>query len=131
MPSSKPAARSPVRCRGCAPSARPSPSCGARSPKPFGKPDMLQIGFRGWFQCRLATDPDPYDEPRGVSGYVYAYVDEPDLARGITFQPPRFSRDHGPGIGVAVHRVVVNSVQDDKHPLLGLAVDLLDEPKFE
>ena len=37
----------------------------------------------GWFQCRLATDPDPYDEPRGVSGYVHAYLGEPTLADAI------------------------------------------------
>ena len=42
---------------------------------------MLVIEFNGWFQCRLATDPDPYDEPRGVSGYVHAYAGEPDLDR--------------------------------------------------
>jgi hypothetical protein len=30
------------------------------------------LKFGGWFQCRLATDPDPCDEPRGVSGYVHA-----------------------------------------------------------
>ena len=44
---------------------------------------MIEVRYSGWFQCRLATDPDPYDEPRGVSGYLHAYVGEPDLDRRI------------------------------------------------
>ena len=32
----------------------------------------LLLQFEGWFQCRLATDPDPTWEPRGVSGYTRA-----------------------------------------------------------
>ncbi len=51
---------------------------------------MLSITFAGWAQCRLPTDPDPYDEPRGVSGYMYAYAGEPDLDRLIRFQDPPF-----------------------------------------
>ena len=39
----------------------------------------IWLKFTGWFQCRLATDPDPTDEPRGVSGYVRAVAGEPDL----------------------------------------------------
>ncbi len=37
---------------------------------------MLVVNFAGWFQCRLATDPDPTDEPRGVSGFTFALAGE-------------------------------------------------------
>jgi hypothetical protein len=92
---------------------------------------MIDIRFSGWFQCRLATDPDPYDEPRGVSGYVHAYVGEPDLDRRIVFQRPSFTRQHAPRIGVLVDQVSRDHVPDTGHPLLGAAVDLLDSPCFE
>ena len=36
------------------------------------KHNYLYLHFEGYFQCRLATDPDPTREPRGVSGYTYA-----------------------------------------------------------
>ena len=49
---------------------------------------MIRINFGGWAQCRLATDPDPYDEPRGVSGYIRAFVGEPDLDRIIRLNDP-------------------------------------------
>jgi hypothetical protein len=92
---------------------------------------MIEIRFRGWFQVRLATDPDPYDEPRGVSGYVHAYAGEPDLDRVISFQPPAFTRPHGRPVGVVVDQVARDGAADLDHPLVGAAVDLLDEPKFE
>ena len=31
---------------------------------------MLRLEFEGYFQMRMADDPDPTDEKRGVSGYV-------------------------------------------------------------
>ena len=37
---------------------------------------LLEIKYQGFFFCRLATDPDPTDEQRGVSGYTMALVDE-------------------------------------------------------
>jgi hypothetical protein len=93
---------------------------------------VLQLSFAGWFQCRLATDPDPYDERRGVSGYVKAYVGEPDLDRVVRWQPPAtFERAHGPRIGVGVTAVSVNGTPAAAHPLLGAAVDLLGRPVFE
>jgi hypothetical protein len=92
---------------------------------------MLEITFQGWFQCRLATDPDPYDEPRGVSGYVRAYVNEPDLDRIIRFQDPPFTREYGPNVDVRVSRVVSAGRGDGNHPLLGARVNLLGDPKFE
>jgi hypothetical protein len=92
---------------------------------------MLAITFAGWAQCRLATDPDPYDEPRGVSGYMYAYAGEPDLDRLIRFQDPPFRRTHTPTIGVMVRSVVLDGVPVAGHPLQGARVELLDRPKFE
>lgn len=92
---------------------------------------MIELGFSGWFQCRLATDPDPYDEPRGVSGYVRAYADEPDLDRVIRFQRPPFERNHTPAVGVKITSVVIDGVSIADHPLMDAAVDLLQEPVFE
>jgi hypothetical protein len=92
---------------------------------------MIAAHFEGWFQCRLATDPDPYDEPRGVSGYVHAYAGEPDLDRVLRWQPAGFARVLGPPIGVAVRAVEVDGQAQSGHPLVGAAVSLLDEPKFE
>jgi hypothetical protein len=92
---------------------------------------VIELHYRGWFQCRLATDPDPFDEPRGVSGYVHAYVDEPDLDRVIAFQPAAFTRTHGVDVGVHVEQVVREGHSVPDHPLIGASVDLLDSPKYE
>ena len=92
---------------------------------------MLRIHFEGWFQCRLATDPDPSDEPRGVSGWTFAVAGEPDLDRVIRLQDPVAVRSHGPTIGVSVRAVSLDGNQVADHPLVGARVDLLDAPKFE
>jgi hypothetical protein len=92
---------------------------------------VIELRFSGWFQCRLATDPDPYDETRGVTGYVHAYVGEPDLDRIVSFQPPAFARPLGPPLGVTVDRVHRDGLPVSDHPLLGARVDLLGSPKFE
>ena len=92
---------------------------------------MLTIGFSGWFQCRLATDPDPYDEPRGVSGYVHAYAGEPDLDRIVHLQKPAFVRRLSPDIGVRVNAAAVDGVPIPGAALLGAEVELLGSPKFE
>jgi hypothetical protein len=92
---------------------------------------VIELGFRGWFLCRLATDPDPYDEPRGVSGYVHAYAGELDLDRIVSFQAPAFVRSHGPPLGVTIDQVIVNGTPQPGHALVGARVELLDEPKFE
>jgi hypothetical protein len=47
---------------------------------------MLILNFEGYFQMRMATDPDPADEKRGVSGYTFALVGEPDLDAKIHLQ---------------------------------------------
>lgn len=92
---------------------------------------MMELRFRGWFQCRLATDPDPYDEPRGVSGYVHAYVGEPDLDRIVRLQTPSFSRDYAPGVAVQIDQVLRNDQVVEPSRLIGSRVDLAGDPKFE
>lgn len=90
------------------------------------------LHFGGWFQCRLSTDPDPADEPRGVSGYAQAIAGEPDLDRVIRFQPEgTVQRQFCPEAGVDVVSVVVDGEPVAGHPLVGAAVDLLDDAKFE
>lgn len=99
---------------------------------------MLQIRFSGWFQCRLATDPDPSDEPRGISGFSCAVADEPDLDRVVRLQPDGTSpRSFCPSIGVMVRDVLL----DDKplsaersligQPVNLLPVDGIGKPVFE
>lgn len=93
---------------------------------------MIQIHFAGWFECRLSTDPDPTDEPRGVSGWTFALVGEPDLDRIIRTQPDgTVGREFGPPIGVKVTKVEVDRAETRNHPLLGAPVELLDSPTFE
>ncbi|MFB6980785.1 hypothetical protein [Streptomyces scopuliridis] len=92
----------------------------------------LRLEFQGWFMCRLATDPDPTDEPRGVSGATFALAGEPDLDRVIVLNdpPPGTVRSHAPEIGVRVTRASVNGVT--RLPgMVGSRVDLLGRPRFE
>ena len=92
---------------------------------------MLELDLAGWFQCRLATDPDPADEGRGVSGWTFAVTHEPDLDRVIWFQDPPMRRSHGPDVGVTVREVRVFRQPQPGHPLAGAGVELLDGPRFE
>jgi hypothetical protein len=93
---------------------------------------LLVLGFEGWAQCRLATDPDPSDEPRGVSGWTYAVAGEPDLDRILRFQPEEATpRTPGPRIGVAINRHAVHGRPVDPSPLRGVPVTLLDAPVFD
>lgn len=46
----------------------------------------LEINFEGFFACRIATDPDPTDEPRGMSGYTMALPAEDPLDQAIRLQ---------------------------------------------
>ncbi|MEO1686788.1 MAG: hypothetical protein AAFU61_02675 [Pseudomonadota bacterium] len=62
--------------------------------------------LRGWFQCRLASDPDPTDEPRGISGCTFATVGEPDFDRVLRLQPEGTTpRRFGQSVGVRVSAV--------------------------
>ncbi|MDX2938359.1 hypothetical protein [Streptomyces ipomoeae] len=92
----------------------------------------LRIEFGGWFMCRLATDPDPTDEPRGASGSTFALAGEPDLDRVIVLHdpPPGTVRSHAPDVGVYVTRAAVAGT-DLPDGLVGGRVELLDRPRFE
>jgi hypothetical protein len=92
---------------------------------------MLALRFEGWFQCRLATNPDPSDEPRGISGSTFAVAGEPDLDGIIRLQRPVAPRSHAPAVGVRVVEVRVDGSRDDGHRLLGAQVDLPGGPRFE
>lgn len=104
--------------------------------------------FRGWAQCRLATDPDPDYEPRGVSGYTFALPGEPDMTQIIYFQngPEVIQRSYCPEIGVTVsggyefetvnegpgHQRFLNKKQiEEGHGAFGAQVDLLGNPRFD
>jgi hypothetical protein len=92
---------------------------------------LVVCAFDGWVQVRLATNPDPTDEPRGVSGYTFALPGEPDLDRVLRTHDPIAPRTHGPPIGVFVRTVTVDGVAVATHPLVGARLDLLGEPRFE
>jgi hypothetical protein len=75
---------------------------------------MLKLEFEGYYQMRMATDPDPTDDPRGVSGYTFALPGEPDFDQLIHLQPDEpgvYQREYGdaggPVIGVTVRRASV------------------------
>jgi hypothetical protein len=92
---------------------------------------LVVCSFDGWVQVRLATNPDPTDEPRGVSGYTFALPGEPDLDRVLRTSAPVAPRTHGPPIGVFVRVVTVDGVAVATHPLIGAQLDLLGAPRFE
>jgi hypothetical protein len=96
---------------------------------------VITLNFEGYVQCRLATDPDPTDERRGVSGYTFALPGEPDLDWTIYTQP-------GPGVvtrpcverevGVKVTSGYCGAQPIVKgHPLFGAPLFLDDGPRFE
>lgn len=95
----------------------------------------LIIQFDGWCLIRLATDPDPPDEPRGVSGYTFAFAGEPDLDRVIHLQvPERFvPRAHSPDIGVFVRLAsrIGPGGMTEVAALKGARVELLGRPRLE
>lgn len=78
-------------------------------PSPQRLTPLWKFSFAGFFQCRLAIQPDPSDSPRGVSGATFAADSEPDLDRIIRFQAaePRIApvRKPGPDIGVYITKV--------------------------
>jgi Ferritin-like len=102
-------------------------------------PDILEIKFEGWFQARLASDPDGANEKRGITGNNFAVGDEPDLDRVIHFQSKdAITRSHCPQIGVTVTSAQIISapiglrnIVKDVSSFIGAAVNLLDNPKFE
>lgn len=80
----------------------------------------LSLSFEGWYQYRAPTDPDPTDEPRGVSGYTFAVAGEPDLDGVMHLQPDepgvvqrRFGvdPDKGPKVGVVVTSATTHDLE--------------------
>ena len=92
---------------------------------------MLEIAYEGRYQCRLATDPDAYGDPRGVDGWTFAFAGEPDLDRIIRLANPVAPRNHTPAIGVTVRAVKIDGAAVAAHPWLGQAADLRGSPVFE
>lgn len=101
---------------------------------------MLRLDFEGYFQLRMATDPDPTDEKRGVSGYTFALAGEPDFDAIIHFQPdepgvcerefgPAGKQVWGPRVGVTVRRATRNA--EDAPDLLGARVAFPDAQVIE
>lgn len=110
---------------------------GAPRPNRFEPPGpgrWLTVDFSGWYQVRLATGGDPYNDARGVSGWQFALAGEPDLDRVLRLQPEgTFLRPHiDPGVRVGV--AVTSAEADDGEPidaLTGARVELLESPTFE
>ena len=94
---------------------------------------MLTLKFEGFFQCRLATDPDPTDDRRGISGPTFTAPGEADLDRIIRLQDPVNLRlpFRYEDFGVNVTTVEKNGAPIAGHPLIGADVELLDGAKFE
>lgn len=99
---------------------------------------MLYIEFEGWCLIRLATDPDPAEEPRGVSGFTFAFAGEPDLDRVVRLQPPPPDgpvqpRSFSPPIGVAVTAATRRDgpASQPIDALAGAPVNLLGKPMLE
>ncbi|MEN9868166.1 MAG: hypothetical protein RL748_3756 [Pseudomonadota bacterium] len=105
------------------------------------------LEFSGWAQGRIATDPDPSNELRGVSGYTFALPGEANLDRIIYFQEKEgvIRRSHCPQVGVKVSggyefvtrgsggdvSFVSKTPIEKGHPLYHAKVDLLDQPLFD
>jgi hypothetical protein len=90
---------------------------------------MMDLRFEGWFQCRFATDPDPSDDPRGVSGPTFTVPGEPPFDRVIRLQDPVAPR-YPYTVGVNVRAVALDGAAVADHPLVGAAVSLLGRPQF-
>jgi len=97
---------------------------------------MLILDFEGYFQMRMATDPDPTDELRGVSGYTFAFCGEPDLDHKLHFQPDEpgvWERDFGPGGGPKVGVTVTSAKRNgiDAPELVGGKIAFVDGQVIE
>jgi hypothetical protein len=80
--------------------------------------NTLLLNFAGYFQLRMATDPDPTDDPRGMSGYTFALPGEPDFDGILHLQadePGVCEREFGgdsfaPRVGVTVTSALESGV---------------------
>lgn len=89
----------------------------------FGSLHVIGFNFKGIFQLRLATDSDVSGEPRGQSGWTFAYGDEPNLDRIIRFNHPVAHRSFTPSVGVSVTEAYIDG-QQLKDSIVGQAVNL-------
>jgi hypothetical protein len=109
------------------------------------------VRFAGRFQCRLPTDPDPFDHPWGENSSFGVYAvrgpdpanpDEPPLDRIIRFQDGVAVRPFCAPVGVAVIAIEAEvggstlrfrAGERDGHadPLIGLPVRLGPNCKFD
>lgn len=110
---------------------------------------LLEIHFEGYFMCRIATDPDPSNEHRGMSGYTMALPRETRLDQIIRMQvDEEFARknaraplhDLGKEIGVRVvdarfdgvtYAPAAAALKDARVELLGKNQPFADGPVFE
>ncbi|HEY7543878.1 MAG TPA: hypothetical protein VID27_03305 [Blastocatellia bacterium] len=99
---------------------------------------MLRLEFEGYYQMRMATDPDPTDEKRGVSGYTFALAGEPDFDAKVHFQPDEagvWQREFGPSspttprVGVTVRRATRNG--QTATDMIGARVSFVDAQILE
>ncbi len=99
---------------------------------------MLILNFEGYFQMRMATDPDPTDEKRGISGYTFALAGEPDLDAKIHLQPDEdgvWERKFGPPgtpgpcVGVKVKSATRNNAAAPE--LVGARIAFVDAQILE
>jgi hypothetical protein len=98
-------------------------------------PRYLSLRFRGWFQSRLATDPDSSQHTRGATGNSFAWIGEPELDRVIRFRPDEaIGRSHCPPIGVEVFEAQILELGQEQGTQVpewvGATVALLGNPKF-
>lgn len=107
----------------------------------------LELFYEGFFMCRLATDPDPTNEQRGMSGYTMALATEDALDQVIRLQETAYvlRNYRKPAAQLAMRvGVTVREVRFDGTPyepgmrrLVGARVyldgrdGLLDGPTFE
>lgn len=103
-----------------------------------GPAKYLSINFEGYFHCRIATDPDPTNEERGMSGYTMALPTEDKLDQVIRYQmnkaylekncrPPAKEMGLYDELkkGVRVTSVDYDGEPQSNHVLIGAKVDLL------
>lgn len=95
----------------------------------------LTVEFRGWYQCRMSTDPDPTWERRGVSGYTLAYGNENDFDTIIRLQRDEIAdvdyRPAEPGVAEVGVKVTASRVSGAEFPLLaGARLRLDGDPTY-
>jgi hypothetical protein len=91
--------------------------------------DKIEIHFDGIFQDRLATDPDPVDNPRGDLGWTKSHTEEPDFDRIIRFNNPISPRNYVKTVGVFITKVTING-QNFLDSLVGQMINLGPDTQF-